>query len=134
MYTKTLMAKRGYHLLVTTLLEERMETQHHRNAYTAMCLKRREWYKQAKHLTMQQYANAKESFLTHERYTPLCADTARLLTDQRRHAHYAFLQQGCLIQLVHDTAKAYRQRTALHWDASKQARQTIYHAKKRTRE
>ena len=133
-YTKTLMTKRDYHLLVTSLLKEHIETHHHTNAYTSVCLERRQWYAQAKHYTMQQYANAKTSFLTHERFASLCADIALLLTDHRRQARYALLQQGRLIQLAHDIAKAYRLKTALYWDASRQARQTIYSARKRTRE
>ena len=134
MYTKTLTAKRDCHLLVTNLLKEHIETQHHTNAYTALCLERKQWYEQATHITMQQYANAKTSLLTHERFARLCADTTLLLTDHRRQARYAFLQQGRLIQLAHDAAKAYRQKTALYWDASRQAQQTIYFAKKQTRE
>ena len=134
MYTKTLTAKRDYHLSVTNLLKEHIETQHHTNAYMPLCLERKQWYEQAKHFTMQQYANAKTSFLTHERYERLWANTALLLTDHRRQARYAFLQQGRFIQLVHDAAKAYRQKTALYWDASRQARQTIYFARKRIRE
>ena len=83
---------------------------------------------------MQQYANAKKSFLSHERFARLCADTALLLTDHSRQARYALLQQGHLIQLAQDTAKAYRVKTALYWDASRQARQAIYFARKQTRE
>ena len=134
MYTKTLMAKRDYHLLVTNLLREHTETQHHTNAYTALCLERRQWYEQAKHFTMQQHANAKTFFLMHERYAHLCTNTALLLTNHGRQAQYALLQQGRLIQLDHDTTNACRQKTALYWDASRQARQTIYFARKRTRE
>ena len=48
-YTKTPTAKQDYHLLVTNLLKEHIETQHHTNAYTALCLERRQWYEQAKH-------------------------------------------------------------------------------------
>ena len=134
MYTKTLAAKRDYHLLVTNLLKEHIEIQHHMNTYTALCLERRQRYEQAKHHTMQQYANTKTSFLMHERFMRLCADTSLLLTDHSRQARYAFLQQGRLIQLAHDTAKAYRLKIALYWDASRQARQTMYFARKRTRE
>ena len=90
MYTKTLTAKQDYHLLATNLLKEHIETQHHTNAYTALCLERRQWYKQAKHYTMQQYANAKTSLLSHERFTRLCTDTTLLLTDHSRQAQYAF--------------------------------------------
>ena len=71
MYTKTLTAKRDYHLLMTNLPMQHIETQHHANACTALCLERRQCYEQAKHFTMQQYADAKTSFLTHERYARL---------------------------------------------------------------
>ena len=40
MYTKTLMAKQYYHLLVTNLIKEHIETQHHTNTYTALCPER----------------------------------------------------------------------------------------------
>ena len=43
-YTNTLTAKKDYHLLVTNLLKERIETQRLHNAYTAMCVERRQWY------------------------------------------------------------------------------------------
>ena len=112
-YTKTPTAKRDYHLLVTNLLKEHIETQHHTNAYTALCLESRQWYEQAKHYTMQQYANAKKSFLPLERVARVCADIALLLTDHRQQARYALLQPGRLIQ-AHDAAKAYRLKTALH--------------------
>ena len=107
MYTKTLTAKQDYHLLVTNLLKEHIETQHHTNAYAALCLERRQWYEQAKHYTMQQYANTKTSLLSHERFTRLYADTTLLFTDHNRQARYALLQQGRLTQLAQDTAKAY---------------------------
>ena len=106
MYTNTLTAKQDYHLLVTNLLKEHIETQHRTIAYTALCLERRKWYEQPKHYTMQHYANAKTTLLSHERFTRLCADTAVLLTNHNRQAHYALLQQGGLIQLAQDTAKA----------------------------
>ena len=119
MYTKTLTAKQYYHLLVTNLLKEHIETQHPTIAYTALCLERRQWYEQAKHYTMQQYADAKRSLLSHKRFARLCADTALLLTDHSRQARYALLQQGRLIQVAQGRAKAYRLKTALYWDASR---------------
>ena len=45
-YAKTLAAKQDYHLLVTNLLREHIETRHHKNTYTALCLERRQWYEQ----------------------------------------------------------------------------------------
>ena len=80
LYTKTLTAKRDYVLPVTNLLEKHIETQRHTNPYTALCPERRQWYEQAKHYTMQQYANAKTSFLMHERFARMCANTTLLLT------------------------------------------------------
>ena len=130
MYTKTLTAKRDYHLLVTNLLREHIETQHHTNAYTALFVPLSAF--QAKHSTMQQYANAKTPFLMHERYAGLCTNTTLLLTDHRRQTQYALLQQKRLIQLDHDTANTCQQKVALYRDASRQAQQTIYFARKRT--
>ena len=52
-YTKTPTAKQDYHLLVTKLLKEHIDTQHHTNTYTALCLESRQWYEQAKHYTIQ---------------------------------------------------------------------------------
>ena len=83
---------------------------------------------------MQQYATAKTSLLSHERFARLCTVTAMLLTDHNRQARYALHQQGRLTQLVQDTAKAYRLKASLYRDASKQARQTIYFARKQSRE
>ena len=111
-YTKTLTAKQDYHLLVTNLLKEHIETQHRKNAYTVLCLERRQWYEQAKHYTMLQHANGKTSLLSHERFARLCTDTTLLLTDHNRHARYALLQQGRITQLAQDTAKAYRLKAA----------------------
>ena len=78
---ETLTAKQDYHLLVTNLLSEHTKTQHHTNAYTALCVERQQWYEQAKHYTMQQCANAKTIFLTHERFAHLCAGTRLFLTN-----------------------------------------------------
>ena len=58
-YAKTLIAKTDYHLLVTNLLKEHIEMQRLKNAYTAMCMERRQWYDHAKHDTMRQYADTK---------------------------------------------------------------------------
>ena len=91
MYAKTLTAKRDYHLLVTNLLREHIETQRHTNAYAALCLERRQWYEQAKHSTMQQYTGAKTSYLMHESYTRLCTNSDLLLIDHSRQAPYALL-------------------------------------------
>ena len=133
-YAKTLTAKQDHHLLVTNLLREHIETQRHTNTYTALCLERRQLYEQAKHSTMQQYNSAKTSYLMHEKYTRLCTNSDLLLTDHRRQAQYALLQQGRFIQLDHATATACRKKIAVFWDATRQARQTIYLAGKRTRE
>ena len=133
-YAKTLTAKQDYHLLVTNLLKEHIEMQQHNDTYTALCLERRQWYEQAKHYTMQQYANAKMSLLSHERFARLRTDTALLLTAHSRQARYALLQQERITQLAQDTAKAYQLKETLYWDAFRQARQTIYFARKRTRE
>ena len=126
-------AKQDYHLLVTNLLKEHIETHHRTIAYTELCLERRQWYEQPKHYTMQHYANAKTSLLSHERFARLCVKTSVLLTDHSRQAHYALLQQGRL-KLSQDTAKAYRLTTALYWDASRQARRAVFFARKWTRE
>ena len=134
MNAKTLTAKEDYHLLVTNLLKEHIETHRQKNVYTALCPERRQWYEQAKHYTMQQYANAKTLLLSYERFARLCTDTALLLTDHSRQARYALLQQERVTQLAQDTAKAYRLKATLYWDASRQARQAIYFARKRPRE
>ena len=68
---------------MTNLLKEHIETQHHTNTYTRLCLERRQWYEQAKHCTMQQYATAKTSLLSHERFARLCTITTMLLTDHQ---------------------------------------------------
>ena len=112
-YTKTLTAKQNCHLLVANSLNEHIQAQHHTNAYTALCLERRQWYEQAKRYTMQQYANEKTSFVMHERFACLCVDTALLCTNHSRQARYSLLQQGRLIQLAQDTRKAYQLKTAL---------------------
>ena len=91
-YAKTLTAKQDYHLLVTNLLKEHIETQRLKNAYTAMCTERRQWYDQAKHDTMRQYADTKMSLLSYERFARLCTDTTLLLTCHIRQAPYTFLQ------------------------------------------
>ena len=83
-YAKTLTAKRDYHLLVTNLLKEHIETQHHMNAYTALCLERRQWYKQS--------TSPCNNMLTHKRLssrmrgTRVCAQThdcSSQITDDR---------------------------------------------------
>ena len=133
-YTKTLTAKKDYHLLVTNLLKEHIETQRLKNTYTAMCMERRQWYGHAKHDTMRQYANTKMSLLSYERFARLRTDTAVLLTCHTQQALYTLLQQERIIQLAQETAKSYRLKVALYWDASRQARQTIYFIRKRPRE
>ena len=105
--------------LVTNLLKEHIEMQQHQNTYTALCLERQQWYEQAKHYTMQQYAHAKTSLLLHERFARLCSDTALLLTDHGQQARYALLQQERITQLAQDTAKAYQLKATLYWDASR---------------
>ena len=83
---------------------------------------------------MQQYANTKTPLLSHERFARLCTDTTLLLTDHSRQARYALLQQGRLTQLAQHAAKAYRLKATLYRDTSREARRTIYFARKRTRE
>ena len=126
MYTKTLAAKRDYHLPVTNLLKENIETQQLENAYTAICVERRRWYDRAKHDTMHQYADIKMSLLSYERFARLRTNTTVLLTCQAQQALYTWLQQEHIIQLAHETAKNYRLKASLYWDASRQAQQTIY--------
>ena len=94
MYTKTLTAKRDYHLLVTNLLKENIEIQRLKDTYTAMCLERRHWYDQAKRDTMRQYADLKMSLLSYERFARLRTDTAVLLTCHTQQALYTLLQRS----------------------------------------
>ena len=125
-YSNTLTAKKDYHLLVTNLLKERIEAQRLHNAHTKMCLERRQWYDQAKHDTMRQYADMKTSLLSYERFKRLRTDSDVLLTHHTQQAQYTLLQQARIIQLAHETAKSYRLKTTLYWDTSRQARQMIY--------
>ena len=134
MYTNTVTAKKDCHLLVANLLKEHIETQRLHNAYTAMCLERRQWYNQAKHDSMRQYANMKTSLLSYERFERLRTDRDVVLAHHTQRALYTWLQQEHIMQLAHETAKSYRLKTALYWDASRQARQTIYFIRKRPRE
>ena len=134
MYTNTLAAKKDYHLLVANLLKEHIEAQRLNNAYTAMCLERRQWYDEAKHDTMRHYADMKASLLSYERFERLRTGTAVLLTRHTQQALYTLLQQERIMQLAQETAKSHRLKTALYWDASRQARQTIYFIRKRPRE
>ena len=97
MYTKTLTAKKDYHLLVANLLREHIETQRLKNAYTAICMERRQWYDHAKHDTMCQYADMKMSLLSYERFARLRTDTVVLLTCHTQQALYTLLQQERII-------------------------------------
>ena len=133
-YTKTLTAKRDYHLMVTNLLKENIATQLLHNTYLAMCVERRRWYDQAKHDTRRQYADIKMSLLSYERCAQLRTDTAVLLTRHTQQALYTWRHQELIIQLAQETAKNYRLKATLYWEASRQARQTIYLIRKRPRE
>ena len=99
-----------------------------------MCMERRQWYDHAKHDTMRQYADTKMSLLSYERFAQLRTDTTLLLTCHTQQALYTLLQQERIIQLAQETTKTYRLKAALYWDASRQARQTIYFIRKRPRE
>ena len=134
MYTNTLMAKTCYHLLVTNLLKEDIEAQRLHNTYTTMCLERRRWYDQAKHDTQRQYVDIKTSLLSYERFEKLRTDTDVLHAHHTQQALYTWLQQERLMQLMHETANSFQLKTALYWDTSRQARQTIYLVRKRPRE
>ena len=131
MYTNTLTTKTEYHVLVTNPLNQHTEAQRLHNAYTPLCLERRRWYDQAKHDTMRQYTDIKISLLSYERFERLCTDTDVLLAHHTQQALYTWLQQERIVQLAHETANCYQQKTALYWDASRQARQTIYLIQKR---
>ena len=119
MYTNTLTAKTKYHLLVTNLPKEHIEAQRLHNTYTTMCLERRPWCDQAKHDTMRRYAGIKTYLLSYERFERLRTDTDLLLAHHTQRALYTWLQQARIIQLMHDTANRYQQKTALYWDASR---------------
>ena len=97
-------------------------------------LERRRWYDQAKHDTMGRYADIKTSLLSYEKFERLRTDTELLLAHHMQQAQYTWLQQECIMQLMHETANGYQQKAALYWDASRQARQTIYLIRKRPRE
>ena len=134
MYTNTLTAKTKYHLLVTNLLKEHIEAQRLHNTYATMCLERRRWYDQAKHNTVRRYADIKTSLLSYERFERLRTDTDILLAHHMQQAQYTWLQQEHIMQLMHETENSYQQKTTLYWDASRQARHTIYLIRKRPRE
>ena len=70
------------------MLKENIETQRLKNAYTAMCMERRQWYDHAKHHTMRQYAGIKMSLLSYKRFARLRTDTAVLLTCHTQQALY----------------------------------------------
>ena len=74
------------------------------------------------------------SLLSYERYSRLRTDTAVLLTGHTQQALYTWLQKERIIQLAQVTAKNYRLKAILNWEASRQARQTIYLRRKRPRE
>ena len=134
MCTNTLMAKTKYHQLVTNLLKEHIETQRLHNASTTMCLERRRWYAQAKHDTIGHYTDIKAAHHLQERYKKLCTDADVLLAHHERQALYTWLQHERIVKMALDAASCYRKKTALYWDASRQARQTIYMIRKRPRE
>ena len=117
--------------MVANLLKEHIEAQQLHNAYTTMCLERRQWYDQAKHDTMRQYADMKTSFLSYGTFERLRTDTDVLLTHHTQQALYTWLQWEHIIQLAHETAKSYQLKTSPYWDASRQARQTICLIQKR---
>ena len=71
---------------------------------------------------MRQYADMKTSLLSYERFERLRTDTNVLLAHHTQQALYTWLQQARIIQLAHETANSYQQKTALYWDASRQAR------------
>ena len=83
---------------------------------------------------MQQYADMKASLLSYARFERPRTDTDVLLTHHTQHALYTWLQQERIIQLAHENAKSYRLKTTLYWDASRQARRTIYFIRKQPRE
>ena len=117
MYTNILTAKMDYHLLVTDLLKERIETQRLHNAYTATCLECRQWNDQTKNDTMRHYADRKTSLLSYERFKRLRIDTDVLLTHHPQQALYTLLQQEHIIQLAHETANSHRIKTTMYWDS-----------------
>ena len=133
-YTNTLTAKTKYHLLVTNLLKEHIEAQRLHNTYTTMCLDRRQWYVQAKHDTVKRYADIKTSLLTYEKFEKLRTVTDLLLAHHMQQAQYTWRQQDRIMNLMQATKSSYQQKTTLYWDASGQARQTIYLIRKQPRE
>ena len=134
-YTNTpTAAKTEYHLLATNLLKERTEAQRLYNTFTTKCLERRQWYEQAKHDTVRRYADIKTSLLTYERFERLRTDTDLLLAHHMQQAHYTWRQQERIMNLRQEIKSSYQQKMTLYWDASRQARQTIYLIRKRPRE
>ena len=134
LYTNTLTAKTQYHLPVTNLIKEHIEAQRLHKTYTTMCLEHRQWYEQAKHDTVKWYADLKTSLLTYERFERMCTDTNLLLAHHMRQAHYTWRQQEHIMNLTQGFNNSCRQKTTLYWDASRQARHTIYLIRKRPRE
>ena len=133
LYANTLTAKTEYHLLVSNPIEEQMAAQRLHNTYTNMCLERRQRYEHAKHDTVKWYADVKTALLTYERYERMCTDTNMLLAHHMRQAHYMWRQQEHIMNLTQGFNDN-RKQTTQYWDASRQARQTIYLIRKRPRE
>ena len=133
LYANTLTAKTEYHLLVSNLIKEHIEAQRLHNTYTTMCLERRQWYEQGKQDTVKWYADLKTSHLTYARFERLCTDT-NLLGHHMQQAHYTWRQQEHIMNLTQGFNNSCQQKTTLYWDASRQARQTIYLIRKRPRE
>ena len=133
-YTNTLTAKTEYHVLVTNLIKEHIVAQRLHNTYTTMCLERRQWYEQAKHDTVRRYADLKPSLLTYERFERMRTDTSLLLAHHTQQAHCTWRQQEHIMNLTQEFKNSCQQKSTLYWDASRQARQTIYLIRKRPRE
>ena len=111
-----------------------MAAQQLHNTLTNMCLLRRQWYVQAKHVTVMLYADTKTSLLTYKRYEKVCTETNKLLTHHSRQAHYMWRQQEHITTLTQEYNEHNKQKTAQYWDTTRQARQTIYLIRKRPRE
>ena len=71
---------------------------------------------------------------SYERFERMCTNTNLLLAHHMRQAHYTWRQQEHIMNLTQGFNNSCQQKTTLYWDASRQARQTIYLIRKRPRE
>ena len=83
---------------------------------------------------MTWYADAKTSVLSYKKYEKMCTQTDKLVAHPLRHAHYMWRQHEHIVNLTQGFNDNCKQKATQCWDASRQARQTIYVIRKRPRE